>query len=122
MKKRKQSVLCLKKNSNFSKMKMIVLSQYNPTPPSLWYSYCLHISLLTCRQLRDDIDNFKKKCKQYTDDTCCSYCGIKFGVIMNRAASCPICNKRVCKLHRLYGSRQGLCSDSWMCTLCDMRK
>ncbi|XP_065907063.1 synaptotagmin-like protein 5 [Dysidea avara] len=70
------------------------------------------------KQLRDDIDNLERKYEEHKDDTSCSYCGVQFGMITNRGASCPICEKRVCKQHRLYGSS----SDSWMCTLCDMRK
>jgi len=69
-----------------------------------------------CRWLRGEIKKLEQKSNDYTD-SCCSCCGVQFGMIINRGASCPICTKRVCKQHRSYD----LHGNSWNCTLCDMR-
>jgi len=54
-----------------------------------------------CRWLRGEIKKLEQKSNDYTN-SCCSCCGVRFGMIINRGASCPICTKRVCKQHRSY--------------------
>ncbi|XP_065908474.1 uncharacterized protein [Dysidea avara] len=68
------------------------------------------------KRLRNEVDRLEQKSNSYTA-SCCSCCGVRFGLIINRGASCPICTKRACKQHRCYD----LHSNSWRCTLCDMR-